>query len=335
MRAEKKIQNLKFKIQDSQGFGIWNFEFAAKKMILFLLLFPFAAISQQLPHYSQYMINDYVMNPAIGGKNNYFEGISANRYQWIGITDAPRTYILSLNGPLKYDHMGIGGQLFTDIVGPTRRTGFNLSYAYHAPLTDKIKLSFGLSAGLTQFMVDGQKINLHDAGDLILVNALQSVLTPDFNAGFYLYSDRFWVGASCLQIQANKLKFFDYMSNTESTMTRHYYGMLGYRQPLGDDFVLEPSALLKFAKPVPFQFDISLRAIYKEKFWLGGSFRNRDAIAIYTGFLLRENLMIGYSYDVTITDLGNYSTGTHELVFGVRFNKQGLRKPTASEAKFD
>lgn len=331
----KRIQYSIFKIQDSSGFGParrMNFEFAAKRIFFFLLLLPFAAISQQLPHYSQYMINDYVMNPAIGGKNNYFEGISANRYQWIGITDAPRTYILSMNGPLKYDHMGIGGQLFTDIVGPTRRTGFNMSYAYHAPLTDKLKLSLGLSAGLTQFMVDGQKINLHDAGDLILTNALQSVLTPDFSAGFYLYSERFWVGASAMQIQQNKLKFFDYMSNTESMMTRHYYGMLGYRQPLGEDFVLEPSALLKYAKPVPFQFDIGLRAIYKEKFWVGGSFRNRDAIAIYTGYIFRENLMLGYSYDVTTTDLGNYSTGTHELVFGVKFNKKGLKK---SEAKFD
>lgn len=312
-----------------------NIELAAKKMLLFLLLLPFDAISQQLPHYSQYMLNDYVMNPAIGGKNNYFEGISANRYQWIGITDAPRTYIMSVNGPLKYDHMGVGGQLFTDIVGPTRRTGFNLSYAYHAPLNDKIKLSFGLSAGLTQFMVDGQKINLHDAGDLIITNALQSVLTPDFSAGIYLYSDRFWLGASAMQIQGNKLKFFDYMSNTTSIMTRHFYGMLGYRQPLGDDFVLEPSALLKFASPAPFQFDLGLRAIYKEKFWLGASYRNRDAIAIYTGYVFRENLMLGYSYDLTITNLGNYSTGTHELVIGIKFNRKGVKQGDGTEAKFD
>ncbi len=335
MTKRKKIQIPNEGFQSGLGFGVLNFVFAARKMFLLLLLFPFAAIAQQLPHYSQYMINDYVMNPAIGGKNNYFEGISANRYQWIGITDAPRTYILSMNGPMKYDHMGIGGQLFTDIVGPTRRTGFNLSYAYHAPLTEKIKLSFGLSAGLTQFMVDGQKINLHDAGDLIITNALQSVLTPDFSAGFYLYSERFWVGASIMQIQGNKLKFFDYMANTESMMTRHFYGMLGYRQPLGDDFVLEPSALLKFAQPVPFQFDLGLRAIYKEKFWLGGSYRNRDAIAIYTGYIFRENLMIGYSYDMTITDLGNYSSGTHELVFGVKFNRKGIKKSDDSAAKFD
>src|ERR1044071_948224 len=199
---------------------------------LFAGLVSLAVVAQQTPHFSQYMINDYVLNPAIGGKFNYFLGMSANRYQWGGIDDAPRTYNLSVHGPLKWDHMGIGGQLFTDIVGPTRRTGFYMSYAYHAPLNDKIKLSFGLTAGIMQFMVDGQKINLHDNGDLVLTNALQSVLTPDFDAGFLLYSDRFWVGASVMQIQQNKLKFFDYMSNTTSIMTRHYYGMLGYRQPV-------------------------------------------------------------------------------------------------------
>lgn len=306
-----------------------------KKLFTLLAFFPLALFAQQLPHYSQYMLNDYVMNPAIGGKNNYFVGMSANRYQWSGITDAPRTYILSVHGPLKYDHMGVGGQLFTDIVGPTRRTGFYLSYAYHAPLNEKLKLSFGLSAGILQFMVDGQKINLHDPGDLTIMNSLQSVLTPDFSAGFYLHHERFWVGASCLQIQQNKLKFFEYMSNTTSVMNRHYYGMLGYRQPIGEDFVLEPSALLKFVNPAPFQFDIGLRAIYKEKFWLGGSFRNRDAFAAYMGFIIKENLTLGYAHDFTTTNLRNYSTGTHELVIGVRFSKRGWTKSDDSQMQFN
>lgn len=303
------------------------------KKILGLLagILPLAINAQQLPHYSQYMVNDYVMNPAIGGKNNYFLGMSANRYQWGGITDAPRTYILSLHGPLKWDHMGVGGQLFTDIVGPTRRTGFYLSYAYHAPLTEKLKLSFGLNAGILQFMVDAQKITLHDPGDLVLTNALQSVLMPDFGAGVYLHSDKFWVGASCLQIQQNKIKFFDYMSNTTSVLNRHFYFMAGYRQPLGDNFIVEPSVLGKLVAPVPFQFDAGLRVIYKEKIWVGGSYRHLDAFAMYMGFLYKENLQLGYAYDFTTTNLGNYSTGTHELIIAVRFNHQGI----ATKKQFD
>ena len=291
------------------------------------------AAAQQTPHYSQYMINDYVMNPAIGGKNNYFLGMSANRYQWGGITDAPRTYILSLHGPLKWDHMGVGGQLFTDIVGPTRRTGFYMSYAYHAPLKDNLTLSFGVNAGILQFMVDGQKITLHDPGDLTLVNALQTVLVPDFSAGFYLYNDRFWVGGSCLQIQQNKLKFFDYSASTTSVMNRHMYFMAGYTQPIGEDFKIEGSALGKWVAPVPFQFDIGLRAIYKDKVWVGGGYRHLDAVSMNIGFLWRD-LQLSYAYDFTTTNLGNYSTGTHELIIAVRFNGNGLKK-SGSETKFN
>jgi type IX secretion system PorP/SprF family membrane protein len=306
-----------------------------KNILAFFILLPLFLSAQQLPHFSQYMINDYVLNPAIGGKNPYFLGLSANRYQWKGITDAPRTYALSLHGPLKFNHMGVGAQLFTDYVGPTRRTGFYLSYAYHAPLTDKIKLSFGLSAGIVQFMVDAQKITLHDPGDYTIVNALQSVLTPDFGAGLYLYSDRFWFGLSSLQIQQNKLKFFDYMANTTSVMSRHYYASAGYRQPIGDDFMLEPSCMVKYVAPVPIQFDAGMRIVYKEKVWLGGSYRNRDAIACYLGFIVKENLQIGYAYDFTTTNLRNYSTGTHELTFGVRFKKGGISSTAPSEAKFN
>jgi len=125
------------------------------------------------------------------------------------------------------------------------------------------------------------------------------------------------------------------MSNTSSVMNRHYCGMAGYRFNVGDNFVIEPSMLVNYVAPAPVQFDAGVRAIYKEKFWMGGSYRNHDAFAAYIGFLFRENLMLGYAYDFTTTDLGNYSTGTHELILGVRFNKNGLKKGDGTVPKFD
>lgn len=294
-------------------------------LLIFFLLTELLT-AQQLPHFSQYVANDYVMNPAIGGKNSYFVGMSANRYQWGGITDAPRTYMLSVHGPLKYNNMGVGGELFTDNVGPTRRTGAYFSYAYHAPLTKNLRLSLGLKAGVLQFMIDGHKIQLHDAGDNVIINGLQRVITPDFGAGFYLYSDHFWVGAAAMQLQQSRLKFFDYMANTTSVLSRHYYGMAGYRQAFGDDWILEPSALVKYVAPVPLQFDLGLRLIYKNNIWIGGSYRHLDALTAHIGFLFRENLQFGYAYDFTTTNLRNYSTGTHELIIGIRFNKKGVEK---------
>lgn len=291
-----------------------------KKILAFILtLCGGATVAQQLPHFSQYMINDYVMNPAIGGSRSTVEGKSNNRYQWVGVTDAPRTYILSLHGPTRNRKMGLGGYLYTDITGPTRRTGLDLSYAYHLKLTETLKLSLGVAGGLLQFAVDGSKINLRDEGDIALSNGLQSVIVPDFSAGFYLYSPKFYVGASAPQILKSKLQFFDYNGN-KSRLAEHYYAMVGYHLKLSENFEFEPSALVKYVKPVPVQYDIGGRFKYKDRIWVGGAYRNLDAITALIGFSWR-NLMFGYSYDFTSSNLKNYSTGTHEVMIGVRFEK--------------
>ena len=296
-----------------------------KSIYIFIFIINVVVVkAQQLPQYSNYMINDYVMNPAIGGTNDYFEGKSNNRYQWMGITDAPRTYILSVNGPSKNLKVGVGGMLFTDIVGPTRRTGFYLSYAYHLQVADKVKISFGLSGGILQFMVDGSKITLRDPADMVISNGLQSVLVPDFGAGIYAYSTdhKWYIGASVPQILQNRLKFFDNTTTSLSTLATHYYASAGYNFNIGEDFKIEPSTCIKYVKPAPVQFDLGLRGIYKDKFWIGGAFRYLDAISAMVGFTMQGNITFAYSYDFTTTNIKKYSTGSHELMIGIKFHKQ-------------
>lgn len=301
-----------------------------RKLILMKLFLLFFIVSeaQQLALYSQFMVNDYVMNPAIAGRHDYFEAMSANRYQWIGITDAPRTYSLSVNGPGKREHIGVGGYLFTDIVGPTRRIGADFTYAYHAKLTEKMKLSFGLSAGVLQFAVDGSKITLHDPIDLVISNGYQSVLLPDFGFGFYLYQDNWWIGSALPQIYPAKIKFFDYSGgDPNGKLATHSYSMAGYKFHLGEDFILEPSVLVKYVKPAPVQIDGGLRAIYKETIWVGGTFRTNDAFSIMAGYVYKQNLSFSYAHDFTTTNIRNYSTGTHELILSVRFGKNAGEAP--------
>lgn len=295
-----------------------------KRVFIFILVFSFVKLNaQQLPQYSNYMINDYAMNPAIGGTYGYFEGQSNNRYQWIGITDAPRTYVLTVNGPMKNLNMGLGGQVFTDIVGPTRRTGLYFSYAYYLKVTEKIKISLGLNAGILQFMVDGSKITKHDPLDPVLSDGIQYAYLPDFGAGVYVYSTRhkWYVGASIPQIMQNKIKFFDNTVSTLSKLSTHMYVTAGYKFNLGENLKIEPSTCLKYAKPAPFQFDIGVRGIYREKIWLGVAFRYLDAVSVMVGYTMQENITFAYSYDFTTTNIKKYSTGTHEFMIGIKFHK--------------
>lgn len=280
--------------------------------------------AQQLPQYTQYMLNDFPMNPAIAGRSDYWEAKSNNRYQWQGITDAPRTYILSMQGPFKNLKMGIGGTLFTDIVGPTRRTGFNLAYAYHLKINSEYKLSMGLNAGILQFAVDGSKIYPHDVGDPILSPNYQSALAPDLGAGLYFYSDKLYVSVAFAQIYQANLKFFTYQQSKNSNLAIHMYSLAGYKWWINEDFMLEPAVMIKMVDPVqykiPVKAELGLRFSYQNKVWIGANYRTKDAVTAMVGYMFNNWLMFGYSYDYTTTNLRKYNSGTHEVMLGLRFS---------------
>lgn len=298
--------------------------------ILLILISTSTLFAQQLPHFSQYYLNDYLINPAVAGTKDYFEGKSTHRYQWEGITDAPRTYTLSVNGPTKNRKMGLGGYVFTDIVGPTRRTGFSLSYAYHLQLNEKLKFSLGLSAGILQFMIDASKITLRDQDDVLLTNGVQSDLVPDAGFGMYLYHKNYYVGLSAPQLLNNKVRFFEEGENPLGTLPPHFFLTGGYFYHINDDFVLAPSVFIKYVTPTPIQAEATLRLIYQENLWVSATYRDKDAITASLGYIINNSFTIAYAYDITTTNLKNYTTGTHELMVGVRFYNQ---KKSENETK--
>jgi len=276
--------------------------------------------AQQQPIYSQYMLNDFSMNPAIAGTSGYFNVKSDNRFQWMGITDAPQTFILTFDGPINTQHMGIGAYVYTDVTGPTRQTGATAAYSYHLKLKDDLNLSFGISAGILQFSVDGQAITLVQQNDQALVNQFESAIVPSFAAGAYLYSSKFWVGVSAPQIVPINAKLNNF-AGAQNELVTHYYASAGYKLALNEDFELDPTLEANYVIPVPPQFDIGARVIYTQKFWLGAGYRTSDAVYAMVGYTYQKSLTFGFSYDYSITDIAKYSTGTTEFYIGIKFNK--------------
>tara|TARA_R110002049_G_scaffold58799_2_gene159523 strand:- start:3165 stop:4079 length:915 start_codon:yes stop_codon:yes gene_type:complete len=300
-----------------------------KNYIAFILVIigcSLTATAQQLPQFTQYQLNDYIINPAVAGSRSYFEAKSNNRYQWEGITDAPRTFTLGINGPLKKENMGIGGYLFVDVTGPTKRTGFSLSYSYHVNLTEDIKLSFAANGGVTQYSLDGSEITLEDQTDDAFINNLQSELKPDAGFSFYLYGKNFYFGGSAPQLLQSDLKYEDVVG-TSGRLVNHYFLMAGYTYEINNQFKLDPSAIVRFVTPLPLQYEATLRATYMDQFSVGLSYRQDDALAMLLGFTLNNTLTFGYSYDFIQSNLLNYSTGSHEFMVGIRFNDTGITRP--------
>ena len=289
-----------------------------KIYILFLLFASYINVTaQQLPQLTQYVFNKYIINPAAAGMDENYVGRSTHRYQWEGITDAPRTYTLSVCGPSKNRKFGYGGYVYTDNVGPTRRTGFQLSYAYHMQLSTTLKLSFAAGIGLQQFKIDGDKIILRDADDLALNNSVRSNLLPDATFGTMLYDENLYFGISLQNLIPSKLNLYD--NNAESKLSVHPTAIGGYKFNISDDFKLEPSFLVKYVSPVPLKVDLTLRALIKNMIWIGGTYRTDDAVAALFGYEHKNGLSLAYSYDFTTSNIKNYSTGSHELMLGFKF----------------
>ena len=127
-------------------------------------------------------------------------------------------------------------------------------------------------------------------------------------------------------MQSN-INFVEVSAATLSKMTRHYYITGGYKYKLNTDFVIEPSACIKYAKPAPLQFDLGVRAIYHDKIWLGGVYRYLDAVSALVGYKLQENITFVYSYDFTTSNIRRYSSGTHELMIAIKFHKVEVKAP--------
>lgn len=294
-----------------------------KKHIFLVLLFAGAigiSKAQQLPQYSSYMINNYVLNPAVTGSNDYYELKALNRYQWAGIKDAPRTFLVSLHGPFKTLNMGIGGFVFSDVTGPTSRTGGYLTYAYHLKLTSKLKLNLGLAAGFLQYKIDLTKVSLRQDGDPAAQQG--GVLTsyqPDFNFGIYLNHANYFVGIACNQIIGNRLKFYENQQDVLSNLERHYLANAGYNFYFGK-FKVQPSVMFKMERTI-FQVEGGLQANYNDLLWLGATYRHNDAVSALAGVNIKDIITIGYSYDFATTRLRSYSNGTHEIMIGAKFGR--------------
>ncbi|MEQ8907919.1 MAG: type IX secretion system membrane protein PorP/SprF [Vicingaceae bacterium] len=300
-----------------------------KKTTLLILLFGLGQLlfAQQLPQYSQYLLNRYVINPASAGVENHFIGQTNYRSQWEGVQDAPRTYIMSVNGPLKHEKMGIGGYIFTDITGPTRRNGISFSYSYHLQLNNEINLSMAINGGLLQYSIDGSEITFENEADQLRTTLQERNLFPDAGFSFYLYADNYYFGASAPQLIQNELDFEGSLADPAGRLVNHYFITGGYAYALNNNFDLEPNLMLKYVKPLPLQYELTLRGIYQKKTWLGFSYRQNDAFVLMAGYTLQGNLSLGYSYDIIQSDIQNYSSGTHEIMLSIKFNDKESQKP--------
>lgn len=326
-----------------------------KKLYLIILLLVSVQLvyAQQRPQYTQYVFNNYLLNPAVSGIENYTDVKLGYRSQWTGLEGAPVTSYFSINAPLGSNylygdasslqaaggenpssrlytqyyraaepHHGIGFMVVSDKAGPITQTNVSASYAYHLGITDRLNVSVGASAGFNHIILNTSQITLENPTDPTINNLQNNQWRPDVALGVWAYSANYYFGVSAQQLLPQNFYLTTGATAMQSKATPHLFVTGGYKVPLSDDVTLLPSALLKFISPAPVTFDINMKMSFRDRFWFGGSYRKDDSFAALAGFNLSSFINVGYSYDMTTSALRTVSNGSHEIVIGIMLNNR-------------
>jgi type IX secretion system PorP/SprF family membrane protein len=284
--------------------------------------------AQQVPLTSQYMFNNYLLNPAEAGTVDALSIALSARTQWVGFDGSPRTQFFSAHSKIG-DKMGVGGFVYNDKTGPITAQGVQLSYAYHLTINEEAKLSFSLAGLLLSHGIYQSQLTPEDSDDDAITTLNTNSTSADINFGALYYTEKYKVGISSPQLLQSKT-YTNTSGSEESQSGRHYYLFGEYNFAIKDKISVIPSTLIKYVEGSPFQFDLSARGVYADKYWVGLSYRYNNSMVVLAGLNCKD-FSFGYSYDYTITAMNAKSSGGHEIFLALTINQ----RKSASSKKFD
>lgn len=294
--------------------------------LILLTLFINAVKAQQDPQFTHFFMNRLYYNPAFAGTEQKICGLLMYRTQWVGFGsgrndlgvergDAPQTFMGSINAPIG-QRIGVGFNIYQDRQGFENTVAPTLSLSYRHTFANESQLSGGMALGIVQKSVDGNRFKALDKNDPRIPTGNQTGMGFDLGAGIY-YSmptlwrfDRFYAGLSLLHINQANVAY----NTIENRMVHHYYFMTGAAYDINGTFVVEPNILVKSVLSKT-SADINAMVVYNNRFKGGISWRTEDAISILAGFKFSDDMQLGYSYDLTTSNIVDYSNGSHEIFF--------------------
>jgi type IX secretion system PorP/SprF family membrane protein len=316
-----------------------------------------AVHAQQIPQYSQYIDNQYMVNPAAAGSDPYVSLILGGRMQWTGFDNAPKTSYLYFAAPgnklrngrmkrtygiihkrntaVKHPTMRFGGsnhcfgaQLLGDQYGPFRTFKIAGTYAYHLGLSRDYRLAFGVNAGLSSrsFLSDKAQVlsvltntGYYDVTYSTYAGNQSAQYNLEVDAGIYFYGKGAFVGFSASQLTGDLVKFGNRMTNFDPKI--HYILSGSMDLIINRRTKLTVATLMKYIPRAPFSAELTVRGKFSKQFWAGASYRFGDAVVAMFGVEIKNKFRLGYSFDLSVSKLIRYNSGGHEIVLGFMFGR--------------
>lgn len=275
--------------------------------------------AQQDPMYTQYMDNLLIVNPGFAGTKEIGNFMVVARNQWVAFDGAPRTRTFSFHTPVKDLDIGVGFSVLSDKIGPLTQTGVYFDYSYWLRLNQDFRLSLGLKGGFSFYRADLTKLETIDPDPIYQRDIFKNFL-PNFGVGGFLFSENTYLGFSAPKLVENVISREQYSSEYVGREKIHFYMMGGHTFTVNEDIKIKGHSMVKVVKNAPIAFDITAMGGLKDRFWFGTMMRWGDSWGLLAQVYATDDILIGYSYDLSFSELNSYNNGTHEIMVSYSLN---------------
>ncbi len=275
-----------------------------------------SSYAQQDSQFTNYMYNTININPAYAGSRGVLSIFGLHRNQWVGLDGAPVTNTFSINSPINNSNFGIGVSLVNDRIGPSDENNIAVDISYSIKTSETYKLSFGIKGTANLLNVDFTKLNIYNQGDALAQYNVDNRFSPNIGAGIYYHSDKTYFGFSIpnmLETQHFDKEQTSLSAESVASERMHYYFIAGHVIDVNPSIKFKPALLTKVVNGAPLQVDLSANFLINDKFTAGLAYRWDAAFSALAGFQISDSWFIGYGYDMEITKLANYNSGSHEI----------------------
>lgn len=303
------------------------------QVIFFLLLISLSALGQQDPQFSQNMFTQLSYNPAYTGSHGKICATALHRQQWYGFEGAPEISVFNFDAAINPFGIssGVGLSIIQDKVGFNNNLGINLSLAYRFEVWDG-NLAFGVNGGIINYSLEpdwkipgGTEIHSAVSEDPAIPTEVKDEMALDLSFGIYYNTDDLYIGISSTHL--NEPTFTPTDGNIKPKIGRNYYLISGYRIPISETkFALNPSLLVQSDGSTS-QIGFNTHVSYNNNLWGGVSIRTDKTVTGMIGARLFDWVRVGYSYDLSVSEISQYNQGSHEIMVGFCFDAKTDKSP--------
>ena len=307
-------------------------------LILLLLVLGMQGVNAQDVGFSQFYANPIYLNPAFAGSKVAPRISLTYRSQWPGLVSAFTTVSGSYDQYIPDLHGGIGAILMTDRQGDhgtLQTTSLGAAYSFRFRIYEDIYINLALQASVvnTNLSWDLNHLRFPDQidpnnGYINQTSATApdktSIFYPDFATGLMVYGPAWYAGFAAHHLNQPSQGFYSedpvpmkLTANAGGLINlseeRRRQSSLGLGQP-----VVSPNFIYQYQGGFHY-FNYGLYLDWRP-FIVGTWFRhttiNYDAFIFMVG-VQQDYFKVGYSYDVTVSQLGNSTAGSHEITIGI------------------